>query len=90
MTAEQRAYYSSRKPFTPAPGNLYTNEGGGVFLCKRSGWHESGWHESGWPENCAEMQNVKSGWTFEAHGCGVYHDGQIDWDYSKNGRFEEV
>lgn len=38
------------------------------------------------------MRNIATGWTLKAHGCGVYPDGTIDWDYSTNGYFanEEV
>ena len=36
------------------------------------------------------MKNIKSGWTFMAHGIGIYIDSRIDWDYSTGGRFEEV
>ena len=30
----------------------------------------------------------ESGWTFKAHGLGMYSDGRIDWDYSTGGRFK--
>ena len=33
------------------------------------------------------MVNVRSGWSFLAHGVGIYPDGRIDWDYSTDGRF---
>lgn len=33
------------------------------------------------------MVNVLSGWSFLAHGVGIYPDGRIDWDYSTDGRF---
>lgn len=67
-----------RTKFTPQPGATYENEGGGSFRCLRSG-----------PAGEAVMQNVKSLWTLNAHGCGVYEDGRIDWDYSTGGHFEE-
>lgn len=71
-----------RTKFTPEQGKIYKNQGGGTFRCLRSGGF-LGDHE-------ATMQNVASGWTFTAKGCGIYEDGTIDWDYSTGGRFEEV
>lgn len=65
-----------RKPFTPQPGAGYWNQGGGVYDCI-----------SVQGERSAVMQNRKSGWTFTAHGIGMYADGSIDWDYSTGGRF---
>ena len=37
----------------------------------------------------AELRNIRSGWTFTAHGTNMYEDGTIDWDFSTHGRFEE-
>ncbi len=74
--------FLERTKFMPEQGKRYTNAGGGTFLCLRSE-----------PNGEAVMQNVKSLWTFEAHGCGIYEDGTMDWDYSTGGhfeRFEEV
>lgn len=71
-----------RTKFTPAEGEQYKNAGGGTFRCLSSG--------KGLPAGEATMQNVASGWTFEAHGCGIYDDGTIDWDYSTGGCFAEV
>lgn len=69
-----------RTHFTPETGKTYKNQGGGTFRCLRAGTYHR-----------ALMQNVASGWTFTAIGCGIYEDGTIDWDYSGNdGRFEEV
>lgn len=80
MTKEKRAYYATRKRDTLNPGIVYENEGGGFFRCLRSD-----------PTvDAAIMKNIKSGWTFMAHGIGIYIDGRIDWDYSTGGRFEEV
>lgn len=64
-----------RKPYTPQPGAGYWNQGG-VYDCI-----------SVQDERSAVMQNRKSGWTFTAHGIGMYADGSIDWDYSTGGRF---
>lgn len=69
-----------RRPFNPCRGSIYAAHGGGTFFCLSRGRREN----SGF---CATMQNIKSGWTFEAKGIHVYTDGTIDWDYSINGRF---
>ena len=82
MTAEKRAYYATRKRFTPKTGEIYENEGGGIFKCLTG--------RTGVAPAHAKMQNVKSGWTFIAHEVGIYEDGRIDWDYSTDGCFEEV
>lgn len=71
---------SERTKFTPTPGRCYKNIGGGTFKCIRVG---------GSINECdAIMRNIASGWTFTAHGCGIFEDGRIDWDYSSHGRFE--
>lgn len=70
-----------RTKFTPIPGHCYKNIGGGTFKCLRVGGFIN--------EYDAIMQNTASGWTFTAHGCGLYEDGTIDWDYSTKGRFEK-
>ena len=56
-------------------GVIYENAGGGTYRCIRS------------TEDGAIMQNVRSGWTFEAVGLGIYENGTIDWDRSRNGYF---
>lgn len=76
MTKE---YRDSRKPFRPEVGGLYENESGGIFRCLRIDAYR----------RTATMRNERSGWTFEAHGIGVYKDGRIDWDYSTDGYFAE-
>lgn len=64
---------------TPEVGRVYKNKHGGEFECLfRAAPH------------VAIMQNVKSGWTFTAHGVQKYRDGAIEWDYSTGGRFEEI
>lgn len=73
-------YYNSRKSFTPETGRLYENEGGGIFRCLRIDTYR----------RTAVMRNERSGWTFDAHGVGIYKDGRIDWDYSTGGFFAEV
>lgn len=72
--------YSTRKQFTPKPGMIYRNNGGGTYKCIETGYFDHG----------AKMQNTVSGWTLNAHGCGIYEDGSIDWDYSTEGHFEKI
>lgn len=69
-----------REKYTPVTGKTYRNIGGGSYRCIKSSYEPTK----------AIMKNVASGWTFTAHGCGIYEDGSIDWDYSTGGRFEEV
>lgn len=78
MTKE---YLESRKPFRPEVGGLYESESGGIFRCLNVFTWTSG--------VVATMRNERSGWTFEAHGIGIYRDGRIDWDYSTDGYFAE-
>lgn len=68
-----------RTKFTPERGTIYANQGGGHFVCLASSAVAGE----------ATMQNIKSGWTFRAHGCGLYEDGTMDWDYSTGGVFVE-
>lgn len=70
-----------RNSFIPQPGEFYQNHGGGIFECiKILNSKNDG----------AIMQNFASGWTFMAHGIGVYEDGSIDWDYSTGGHFVKL
>ena len=73
-------YYNSRKAFTPETGGVYENESGGIFRCLRIDTYRQ----------TAVMRNERSGWTFKAHGVGIYKDGRIDWDYSTDGYFSEA
>ncbi len=66
-----------REKFTPLPGRIYRNRGGGEFRCLRC--LSEPYH--------AVMQNTSSGWILVAHGCGIYPDGTMDWDYSTGGYF---
>lgn len=66
-----------RRKFTPVPGQIYRNHGGGEYRCLRGLSH---------PYD-AVMQNTASGWILMAYGCGLYPDGTIDWDYSSRGHF---
>lgn len=68
-----------RRPFDPKPGETYRNQGGGNYICEKiSVWN-------GLPR----MRNTASGWTFDAHGVGIYDDGTIDWDFSTGGYFAD-
>ena len=79
MTKE---YRESRRRFDPVKGEVYENEGGGIFRCLKAPRYANG--------HAATMQNIRSGWTFKAHNVGIYKDGRIDWDYSTDGYFAEV
>lgn len=63
--------------FSPEVGKTYTNNGGGTFRCLKSFGAD------------AAFINEKSGWKFQAHGCRLYDNGTIEWDYSTGGYFEE-
>lgn len=62
-------------PFCPEEGKTYRNAGGGTYRCERA------------YGTTARMVNTKSGWKFIAHGCRIYFDGSIEWDYSTGGAF---
>lgn len=70
----------NRESFEPYPGRIYTNHGGGRFLCIAGGDDPFS----------SVMKNIASGWTLEAHNIGIYEDGTIDWDYSTGGFFKEM
>lgn len=65
-----------RQKFNPVPRAVYPNAGGGTFRCVYN-----------LEDGKAVMQNIRSGWTFTAHGIGIYEDGSIDWDRSSGGYF---
>ena len=72
-----------RKRITPEPGKVYTLKSNNsiitsMFRCVSS------------QAGTAVFRNVASGWTFTAHGVAQYSDGEIDWDFSTNGRFENT
>lgn len=69
------------KRFTPKPGEVYKNRGGGNYRCLRSGGVIGA--------RSAIMQNTDSMWTFVAVGCTLYPDGCIEWCHSFKGRFAE-
>ena len=65
--------------FNPTPGTIYTNKGGGSYICLSASGHFE-----------AEFRRVsKYKWTFTAHGCQMYEDGTIEWDGSTGGYFAE-
>lgn len=69
-----------REKFVPVTGRRYQLHSNSVFVsefvCMLVNAGDS-----------AVFQNVNSGWTFTAHGLGIYNDLTIDWDYSTGGRF---
>lgn len=73
---DKNAYYRTRTHFEPEERMVYENEGGGEYKCIES------------DGTTAWFRNISSGWTFIAHGVGIYCDGKIDWQYSTNGSFE--
>jgi len=72
-----------RRRFAPAKGHVFHNRGGGDFLCtSETFW--IGYESRAW------MQNVKSGWSFEARDIRIYDNGDIDWGYSVGGRWADL
>ena len=67
--------FAQSSPFYPQEGATYRNAGGGIFHCTYASGTD------------AWMTNTKSGWNFNAHGCRMYFDGSIEWDYSTGGHF---
>ena len=80
------------KSYMPETGKVYENRGGGFYRCMSAGYedHTPFFHGGGSSRTCAEMQNVKSGWTFIAKGIIQYTNGKIEWDHSVGGYFEQV
>lgn len=66
-----------RTKFTPVVGETYKNRCGSTFICRSEAGHDF----------TAVMENTVSHWILMAHGCGIYEDGTMDWDYSTNGHF---
>lgn len=63
----------------PIEGHVYTNAGGGQYVCTRS-------HDNSID---AWFMNIASGWELLAHGLIQYEDGTIEWDWSTDGRFSD-
>lgn len=76
MNKHDRTYYDTRTTFHPIPGELYQNEGGGLYRC--IGHTSDGGHV---------FRNAASRWQCTCYGVGQYADGAIDWDYSLHGCF---
>ena len=68
-----------RHYFNPTPDTIYTNKGGGSYICLEAEGHFR-----------AKFQRVsKYKWTFVAHGCQRYEDGTREWDSCTGGYFED-
>lgn len=81
------------KRLEPVVGQVYTNRGGGKYLCLAR-IAERGtvcFNAGGGASNTAGVfQNIESGWTFTAKGVIQYIDGTIEWDHSVGGTFKEL
>ena len=67
-----------REYFTPIAGTTYDHRCAGRFRCL---------YVIGAAE--AIFENVRSGWTFKAHGIVIYPRGAIDWYFSTDGHFKK-
>ena len=79
-------------PLVPTAGLVYTNRGGGRYLCLSAGTGSCPTYYNA--AGCASgasgvFRNVASGWTFTAKGIIQYVDGTVEWDHSTGGRFAE-
>ena len=81
------------QPLSPIVGEVYTNRGGGKFLCigRMTDVGTVYYNPAGGSSSTAGVfRNIKSGWTFTAKGIIQYIDGTIEWDHSTDGHFEET
>lgn len=81
------------EPLVPTTGQIYTNRGGGKFLCLSAETRPcpTYYNASGCASDTSGVfRNVKSGWTFTAKGIIQYADETIEWDHSLDGRFEKA
>ena len=81
------------QPLTPTVGQVYTNRGGGKYLCSAlvTDYGTQYFNAAGCSSSTtAVFRNVMSGWTFTAKGVIQYVDGTIEWDHSSDGCFKEV
>lgn len=69
----------NRHYFSPTPQKVYANKNGIKYICLSS----NGNYEA------VFQAMTKHKWTFTAHGCQMYDDGEIAWNQSTNGRFVE-
>lgn len=76
----------------PVVGQVYTNRGGGEYLCiARADAGPMFYNASGGFSNASGVfQNIESGWTFTAKGLIQYIDGTIEWGHSVGGTFQEL
>lgn len=76
----------------PVVGQVYTNRSGGQFRCIAPAADGPMFYNAagGFSNSSGVFQNIESGWTFTAMGVIQYIDGTIEWNYSADGRFEEV
>lgn len=77
ITENHKKQQDIRTRFTPVVGESYKNRCGSTFICRSEAEGDF----------AAVMENPVSHWILVAHGCGIYEDGRIDWDYSTNGHF---
>lgn len=69
----------NRHYFSPTPQKVYANKNGIKYICLSSNNRYE-----------AVFQAInKTKWTFTAHGCQIYDNGEIEWMHSTNGRFAE-
>ena len=67
----------NRQYFRPTENKVYTNKNGAKYRCLSSNGIDG------------EMINTESKWRFTAHGCQMYDNGTIEWDYSTGGYFDD-
>ncbi len=79
----------NRVRITPEVGKIYEHNSGGTYICL-SLENEISVTTSGNTGKSAVLQNTETGWTLLAHGVNKYDNGKIDWDFSTQGRFEEL
>lgn len=65
--------------FTPVEGEKYRCKYGGEFICVIGGDDDHPYE--------GMLRNLSTNWQILAHGCVMYPDGTIEWDYSTHGRF---
>ena len=70
----------NREKIVCRTGDVFEHKSGGKYICVA---------EDLTPNNAPTLQNLLSGWTFQAHGVGRYDNNTIDWDYSTGGYFDE-
>ena len=79
MSNDNEVNYNSRKSIIVKKGDIFTHTNGSQFICI----------DEDLTSNRPTLQNMASGWTFQAVDVGAYDNGKIDWAYSVGGRFDE-